>query len=62
MTASGRGKLGGGGIEQNGKKKTYEHGQRCGDCWGEVGRIFFMKDQKKITSPKESIVYITEYT
>ena len=29
----GRG-LGGGGIEQKGKR-THGYGQQCGDCWGE---------------------------
>ena len=33
MTA-GQGRLGDGGIEQNGKR-THGHGQQCGDCWGE---------------------------
>ena len=33
MTARGRG-LGGGRIEQKGKR-THGHGQQCGDCWGE---------------------------
>ena len=34
MTASGGGwRLGGGGIEQKGKK-THGHGQQCGDCEG----------------------------
>ena len=28
--------LGGGGIEQKGKR-THGHGQQCGDCWGEGG-------------------------
>ena len=34
--ATGRWKLGGGGIEQTGKtgKGTHGHGQQCGDCWG----------------------------
>ena len=36
MTASGGGRLGGGGIEQKGKR-THGHGQWCGDCWGEGG-------------------------
>ena len=33
MTAGG-GRLGGGGIEQKGKR-THGHGQQCGDCWEE---------------------------
>ena len=33
MTASGSGGLGGGGIEQKGKR-THGRGQQCGDCWG----------------------------
>ena len=36
MTASGGGRLGGGGIEQKGKR-THGHWQWCGDCWGEGG-------------------------
>ena len=37
MTASGGGvRLGGGGIEQKGKR-THGHGQQCGDCWKERG-------------------------
>ena len=28
------GEVGGGGFEQKGKR-THEHGQQCGDCWGE---------------------------
>ena len=35
MTASGGG-LGGGGIEQKGKR-THGHGQQCGDCWRKEG-------------------------
>ena len=33
MTAKVEGGLGGGGIEQKGKR-THGHGQQCGDCWG----------------------------
>ena len=33
MTARG-GEVRGGRIEQKGKR-TYGHGQQCGDCWGE---------------------------
>ena len=29
------GRLDDGGIEQKGKR-THEHRQQCGDCWGEV--------------------------
>ena len=29
-------RLGGGGIEQQGKG-THGHGRQCGDCWGERG-------------------------
>ena len=36
MTASGVGKLGGGGIEQKGKR-PHGHGQQRGDCWGGGG-------------------------
>ena len=32
----GRERLGGGGIEQRGKR-IHGHGQQCGDCWGEWG-------------------------
>ena len=32
-TAQGWGSVGGGGIEQKGKR-THGHGQQCGDCWG----------------------------
>ena len=33
MTASDGGWVGGGGIEQEGKR-THGHGEQCGDCWG----------------------------
>ena len=33
MTVGTRGSLVGGGTEQKGKR-TYGHGQQCGDCWG----------------------------
>ena len=36
MTATGGGRLGGGGIEGRGNR-TQGHGQQCGDCWGEGG-------------------------
>ena len=35
-TASGGGRLEGGGIEQKGKR-THGHGQQCGECWAEGG-------------------------
>ena len=34
MTATGVGKLGGGGNEQKGKR-THRHGQQCGNCRGQ---------------------------
>ena len=50
MTASGR--LGGGGIEQKGKR-THGHGQQCGDGWGEEGKRGLNGNGKNITIKKE---------
>ena len=36
MTANWGGRLGGGGIEQNGKK-IHGYGRQCGDCWWKGG-------------------------
>ena len=45
--------LGGGGIEQKGKR-THGHGQQCGDCWGEGGiRVLKGNEKKKINEKKE---------
>ena len=49
MTASGGGwRLGGGGIEQKGKK-THGHGHQCGGCQGEGGIKGLNDDGKKNT-------------
>ena len=47
MTASGVGRLVGGGIEQKGKR-THGHGQQCGDCWAEGG-VRGLNGNKKYT-------------
>ena len=50
MTASGGGRLGGGGIEQKGKR-THGHGPQCSDCGGKA-----MKKNATITKRKGILI------
>ena len=43
----GWGRLGSGEIEEKGKR-TYGHGQQCGDCWGEGTIRGLIDNGKKI--------------
>ena len=43
--------LGGGGIEQKGKR-THAYGQQCGGCWGEGGIRQLNSNGEKMTNIK----------